>query len=100
MSDTDAERGKIMRLIDADELEKEFCHGCQYEHNKYVNCIGCALAQAPTVDAMPVVRCRDCKWGKEACGNIECFVDLNVPTEYHGYDWFCPNGERKDDAAD
>ena len=41
-----------MRLIDADALEKEFCHGCQYENNKYVNCIDCAVANAPTV----------CKW--------------------------------------
>jgi len=47
-----------------------------------------------------LVRCKDCKWGKEACsintfGNIECFVDLNAPSEYHGYTWFCPNGEEK-----
>ena len=41
-----------------------------------------------------VVRCKDCRWGKEACGNIECFADLNAPTEYHGYEWYCPNGER------
>ena len=39
-----------MRLIDADSLEKEVCHGCQYEHNKYANCIDCAIANAPTVD--------------------------------------------------
>lgn len=44
-----------------------------------------------------VVRCKDCRWGKEACGNIECNVDLNLPSEYHGYEWFCPNGKRKDD---
>ena len=44
-------------------------------------------------DAEEVVRCKDCKWGKETCGNIECFVDLNAPSEYHGYDWYCPNGE-------
>jgi len=41
-----------------------------------------------------IVRCKDCKWGKETCGNIECFVDLNAPSEYHGYDWYCPNGEK------
>lgn len=44
-----------MRLIDADALEKEFCSGCQYEHNKYVNCIDCPLAQAPTVNVALVV---------------------------------------------
>lgn len=50
----------------------------------------------PTVDAVEVVRCKDCRWGREVCGNIECNVDMNVPTEYHGYDWYCPNGESKD----
>lgn len=39
-----------MRLIDADALEKEFCSGCQYENNKYSNCIDCALAHAPTIE--------------------------------------------------
>lgn len=43
-----------MRLIDADALEKEFFHGCQYEHNKYANCIDCPVANAPTVDAIPL----------------------------------------------
>ena len=42
-----------------------------------------------------LVRCKECRWGKEVCGNIECFVDTNVPSEYHGYEWFCPNGERR-----
>ncbi len=53
------------------------------------------IDSVPAIDAEPVVRCKDCRWGKEACGNIECFVDLNAPTEYHGYEWYCPNGERK-----
>ena len=42
-----------------------------------------------------IVRCKDCKWGREVCGNIECFVDSNIPPEYHGYEWFCPNGEER-----
>lgn len=48
-------------------------------------------------DFVQVVRCKDCKWGRESCGNIECHVDLNIPSEYHGYDWYCPNGERKEE---
>ena len=43
-----------------------------------------------------LVRCKDCRWGREVCGNIECFVDSNIPPEYHGYEWFCPNGERRE----
>ena len=42
-----------------------------------------------------IVRCKDCRWGREVCGNIECSVDLNLPPEYHGYEWFCPNGESR-----
>ena len=45
-----------------------------------------------------LVRCKDCRWGREACGNIECSVDRNLPPEYHGYEWFCPNGERRENA--
>ena len=47
-----------------------------------------------------IIRCKDCRWGREACGNIECFVDSNIPPEYHGYEWFCPNGERRTDGVD
>ena len=47
-----------------------------------------------------IIQCKDCRWARDACGgNIECFVDANVP-EYHGYDWFCPNGERRTDEPD
>ena len=44
-----------------------------------------------------VIRCKDCRWGREVCGNIECWTDMNQPPEYHGYDWYCPNGERKEE---
>ena len=50
-----------------------------------------------TVDAVPVVRCKDCKYGE--------VDDADLPTQYlcnyHGADWndenpFCSYGERKD----
>ena len=43
-----------------------------------------------------LVRCKDCYWGKEVSGNIECNEDLNYP-KYHEYDWYCPNGERREE---
>ena len=49
---------------------------------------------------LEIIRCKDCRWGREACGNIECFADINEPPEYHGYEWFCPNGERRTDGVD
>ena len=72
-----------MRLIDADALRdalgitgaKETCKGCQY--NKRFN-FACntddapsfayvceAIDDAPTVDAVPVIRCKDCKYYRD-----------------------------------
>lgn len=50
------------------------------------------LDEAPTIDAVPVVRCRDCK-----CYNagFECLKE-GYGIE-HPQDWFCADGERKDD---
>lgn len=44
-----------------------------------------------------LIRCEDCKWGREISGNIECNADRNNQPEYHGYTWFCPCGERKEE---
>lgn len=48
-----------MRLIDADELKgKAFADPDDGEHFVYCQDID----EAPTVDAVPVVRCRECKF--------------------------------------
>ena len=72
-----------MRLIDADalpitpvditDLPKDGTALIVYSKENVDN--------APTVDAVEVVRCKDCRWGREVCGNIECSVDLNLPPE-------------------
>ena len=90
----------MARYIDAEKAEKDGwsasriypqdAHTMVYETKKMTDFL--------TADVAEIVRCKNCRWGKEACGNIECNVDLNVPSEYHGYDWFCPNGERRDDV--
>ena len=84
-----------MRLIDADALEKEFCHGCQYENNKYVNCIDCAVANAPTVDAVEVIRCGECAHN---CGRVDGYICCDKTKEisiWHSEDWFCADGKRR-----
>lgn len=53
------------------------------------------MSEQCKIEFVPIVRCKDCYWGKDTGGNIECWTDLNAPPEYHGYDWFCPNGERR-----
>lgn len=56
------------------------------------------IEQAPTVDAVPVVRCRDCaEDGRFTCplayieNHTLCFVD-------HSPNFFCAAGERKEGA--
>ena len=61
-----------MRLIDADELKgKAFADPDDGEHFVYCQYID----EAPTVDAVTVIRCRDCEnWkptGSRAARNIE-----------------------------
>ena len=50
------------------------------------------IANAPTVDAVPVVRCKDCIFGEL---DDDCYL-----CRYNGCDWndgnhFCSYGERK-----
>lgn len=51
-----------MRLIDADAVKFKFPYG--FDNNGILmvpyNSCKCSLNDAPTVDAVPVVRCRDC----------------------------------------
>lgn len=88
-----------MRLIDADMLiDKSWDAENGFGWEKVISIKD--VMDAPTIDTISidtisVIRCKDCRWGREICGNIECFVDCNLPPEYHGYEWFCPNGERK-----
>ena len=77
------------RLIDANALlrdnEKYFCEPCKEKGHDYhgVACRACwvddmriAIEDAPTVDAVEVVRCKDCKhWHEETafCGKNSHF---------------------------
>lgn len=105
-----------MRLIDADKLKERLFVEADYDEaiEEEVFAFQCGwndalksvMQFAPTVEVVAknettteVVRCKDCRWGREVCGNIECSADLNLPPEYHGYEWFCPNGERRKDET-
>ena len=70
-----------MRLIEADALIEEALAEGAYGYVDVKQ-----IADAPTVDAVPVVRCKDCKYFKTwLCQN-----------EDNSDNWFCADGERKD----
>lgn len=88
-----------MRLIDADALQEEHVRLSGRELS--------LIEDAPTVDAVKVVRCRDCKWYHNA--NDKYFprtCDHWSEMFSHYEDWesvdengFCSWGERKDEVT-
>lgn len=93
-----------MRLIDADQMameESEAYMSAQVQitddlkwlvnfsaHSK----IQKLIADTPTVDAVPVVRCKDCK----KLGTGECPMEQDYPWISTDSDDFCSYGERRE----
>jgi hypothetical protein len=87
-----------MSLIDADAWIEQHCEGCKYKENGICSkedpvCGSVELMnEAPTIDAIPVVRCKDCtSWKKSSmdCGWCEAWEGMR----YHNH--FCNYGERR-----
>lgn len=66
------------------------------------------IEKLPAVDTVPVVRCRDCKYGNlcsDADGHrlIQCtntdYPAANVETWPLELDWYCAGGKRRDENA-
>lgn len=98
-----------MRLIDADEFIKDECNSCDGSCESLpCDCLECKadcrcdfikdLENAPTIDAVQIVRCKDCKHSRkddvfhtrwcQKPGSIRVVKD----------EFFCAYGERKDNA--
>lgn len=90
-----------MRLINADKLQ-EFpirANRCDKEHanTHFINGIESVMEYAellPTVDAVPVVRCKECKW---TGGDFVCYRGVMVQ---HKPEDFCSYGERRGGGED
>ena len=82
------EKGIFMRPIDADALMDEANSDGAYG---YVDAK--QISEAPTIDAVPVVRCRECKYHEdEEIGMVYC---PNALGGWVAENWFCADGERK-----
>ena len=92
------------RLIDADALKEELAKRIPHfaQRIAFALCFD-AIRNAPTVDAVQVVRCGECKWWKCAdeseiirygdCTHPSSAIRKNcLPNET----WFCKDGERKE----
>lgn len=84
-----------MRLTDADALKQTFCAECDHS----IKCEDCDIDyhfnHAPTVDAVEVVRCKECRFHEhEESGMVWC---PNVVGSWIAEDGFCSMGERRED---
>ena len=98
-----------MRLIDADAVKFNFQYGRDDNGILLVPLRDAkrAIKAAKTVDAVPVTRCKDCKYyreGRVLATNKFCFR-LNHPTEPGkiGYNFadddFCSHGVRRNEGG-
>ena len=99
-----------MRVIDADAMKRVY----QEVLCSHVACIDCSffmddkycrfetmLSEAPTINAIPVVRCRECKhhyWEQEPChGKSVHYCKLPHMRGVEVFkEFFCYYGERKE----
>ena len=99
-----------MRLIDVDRLNKPIYaeednitgSGMSYDeicgYNDGIDIAWNKIDQAPTIDAVPVVRCKDCirRYDTDECPM--CFLIEGKYYEYTNGNGFCDRGERKEGA--
>ena len=83
-----------MRMIDADFA----CKGC-IRYRTSLPCEECVVKDAPTVDAVPVVRCRECIAYTPVDDNTGKCVFLIGEHQYVVPDGYCYLGERKEGAT-
>lgn len=91
-----------MRLIDADALKLTFCKECTLYPDNCLEKNGgeCDWGSiyhikycAPTIDAVPVVRCGECKHFEREdyyCNRLGVTCD---------HEWFCADGEKEQDHS-
>lgn len=86
-----------MRLIDADALPKQkFLEANGNGMYEYVEIVyERDIDNAPTIDAVPVVMCKDCKWWTKQEKSIQGRCALNGMYPTGG--WYCANGRRDDE---
>lgn len=89
-----------MRIIDADEITKDEHQHYDYMADEYYVFVR-DIENAPAVDAVEVVRCRDCRYYQSDYRYCEYWGDMF----YHWEAWeaineegFCDKGERKEDG--
>lgn len=94
-----------MRIIDAKLLEKQVKEAFEKTNPVLMGCLLRWIRYKPTIDAVPVTRCKDCKHcnsfvlptGRLMYNCMECSHDHQVLLNPND---FCSRGERKGGDSD
>lgn len=84
-----------MKLIDADVLLK-YAGNCYDEDDHLLYAVGTGtIMRMPTIDAVRVVRCKDCKnrWPDLDEGKMICLLERSRRADDD--EWFCADGKRR-----
>lgn len=89
--DADALMNMLQKLLDKRQKEADFtgsrCVNIGWDDAIY------HIKSAPTVDAVEVVRCKDCRWHEnEEPGMVWCPYVIG---SWASNNWYCAYGERK-----
>ena len=86
----------MTRLIDADALKKYiedcmYCEKCKKKRNCLYECVlpnfltedwERIINEQKTIDAIPVIRCKDCAWFESSTNTCRHFLSSRAPEEF------------------
>ena len=90
------------RLIDAAEARRRIIAFATGLHSEVlpIDTVMMLLTQAPTVDAVTVIRCSECKhWKKEVVGCTENVGRCEYANYFVGASGYCVYGDREKEIA-
>ena len=94
-----------MRLIDADVAYKVIADYYHHRTETQYKALKEAFSRVPTVNAEPIIRCKDCQWYERNELKRDYTFDMRYKKcfctfwgKYRNNDGFCDNAQREDDA--
>ena len=85
------------RLIDADKMRNDWLENGLNEYVYDTNAFLESIDEQPTVEAVPVVRCKHCKhWGTGVAGETERIKCCEYGGYMVGENGYCVYGEKKE----
>lgn len=87
----------MARLIDADAMRDDWLENGENEYVYDTNAVLDSIDSQPTVDAVKVVRCRECKYHEDT--SVTEYEHCCLLSKTVRYNDFCSYGERKEGAG-